>query len=74
LGALGTTGDANQEAQARRLARDTALLVQASLLRRHSSDAVFAAFCAARLAAPSDVFGVLPAGLDVDAIIRRALP
>jgi len=62
------------EAQARRLARGTALALQAALLRRHSSDAVFAAFCAARLSDASDVFGTLPAGLDLDAIIGRALP
>jgi len=50
------------------------LALQAALLRRHSSDAVFAAFCAARLSDASDVFGTLPAGLDLDAIIGRALP
>jgi putative acyl-CoA dehydrogenase len=66
--------DGVDEAQARRLARDTALLVQASLLQRHSSDAVFAAFCVARLAQASDVWGTLPAGCDVDAIVERALP
>jgi putative acyl-CoA dehydrogenase len=66
--------DPGDEAQARRLARDAALAVQAALLRQHSSEAVFAAFCAARLAEPSDVFGALPAGLDADAIIARAMP
>jgi putative acyl-CoA dehydrogenase len=66
--------DGVDETQARRLARDTALLVQACLLQRHSSDAVFAAFCAARLAQASDVWGTLPAGCDVDAIVQRALP
>jgi putative acyl-CoA dehydrogenase len=65
---------ATDEAQARGLARDTALLLQAALLRRHSTDAVFGAFCVARLAQASDVFGALPAGCDVDAIIQRALP
>jgi putative acyl-CoA dehydrogenase len=65
---------ATEESQARALARDTALLLQAALLRRHGSDAVFAAFCAARLAQPCDVFGALPGGCDVDAIIARALP
>ena len=66
--------DPGNEAQARRLARDMALAVQAALLRRHSSDAVFDAFCASRLAEASDVFGALPAGLDLDAIIERAMP
>ncbi len=61
-----------EEAQARRLARDTALVLQAALLRQHSTDAVFAAFCASRLAEASDVFGALPAGCDLDAIIGRA--
>ena len=63
---------ATEEAQARRLASDTALLLQAALLRQHSSDAVFAAFCASRLQQGSDVFGTLPAGVDLDAIITRA--
>jgi putative acyl-CoA dehydrogenase len=63
---------ATDEAQARRLARDTALVLQAALLRQHSTDAVFGAFCASRLQEASDVFGALPAGCDVDAIIARA--
>jgi putative acyl-CoA dehydrogenase len=71
LHALDDPGD---EAQARVLARDLALVVQAALLRRHAGDAVFAAFCASRLARSCDVFGALPAGLDIDAILRRALP
>ncbi len=62
------------EGQARLLARDVALLVQASLLRRCAPAFVFDAFCAARLRQGCDVFGALPAGVDVDAIIRRALP
>jgi putative acyl-CoA dehydrogenase len=66
----GATG----EPQARSLARDTALLLQAVLLRRHGGDAVFAAFCASRLAQRCDVFGSLPDGCDVDAILERALP
>jgi putative acyl-CoA dehydrogenase len=62
------------EAAARTLARDVALLVQAALLRRHSSDAVFDAFCGSRLAQAADVFGALPPGMPFDAIIDRALP
>jgi putative acyl-CoA dehydrogenase len=61
------------EAQARRLARDIALLLQAALLHR-SSPAVFSAFCASRLDGAADVFGLLPAGTDFDAILRRAIP
>jgi putative acyl-CoA dehydrogenase len=62
------------EAQSRILARDTALVLQAALLHRVSPPAVFEAFCASRLAAPSDVFGVLDTGADLDAIIERAMP
>lgn len=62
------------EAAARTLARDVALLVQAALLRRHSTDAVFDAFCGSRLAQAADVFGALPPGTPFDAIIDRALP
>jgi putative acyl-CoA dehydrogenase len=62
------------EAQARMLARDIALLVQAALLRRHSTDAVFAAFCGSRLDRAADVFGLLPAGTPFDALLERALP
>ena len=61
------------EAQARRLARDIALLLQAALLQR-SPAAVFDAFCTSRLDAAADVFGLLPAGTDVDAILPRAMP
>jgi putative acyl-CoA dehydrogenase len=63
------------EAGARRLAQDIALAVQASLLQRHSPAAVFDAFCRSRLGGDGPlVFGTLPAGVDVDSIIRRALP
>jgi putative acyl-CoA dehydrogenase len=62
------------EAAARTLARDVALLVQASLLRRHATDAVFAAFCASRLQQGADVFGTLPADTPFDTLINRALP
>jgi len=62
------------EAQARSLVRDIALLVQAALLRQHSTDAVFGAFCSSRLASAADVFGLLPAGAPFDALIERALP
>ena len=62
------------EAQARRLARDVALLVQAALLHASSPEAVTAAFVAGRIVEPSDVFGALPAGVDVDAVLARAMP
>ena len=62
------------EAQARALARDVALLVQGALLHHTAPSAVVAAFVAGRIDEPSDVFGALPAGLDLDAIVRRAMP
>jgi putative acyl-CoA dehydrogenase len=62
------------EADARTLARDVALLVQAALLRRHASDAVSDAFCASRLGQGSDVFGRLPTTTDLPSILERALP
>jgi putative acyl-CoA dehydrogenase len=62
------------EAQARGLARDVALLVQASALHAASPTAVFDAFCASRLEGSADVFGLLPGGLDLDGIIARAMP
>jgi putative acyl-CoA dehydrogenase len=61
-----------EETQARGLARDTALVIQAALLKQHAPDAVFGAFCAGRLQQGSDVFGALPAGCDLDALIARA--
>jgi putative acyl-CoA dehydrogenase len=69
---LAAIDGADDECEARRLARDAALAVQATLLRQHAGDAVFDAFCAARLESASDVFGTLPAGVDVDAIVHRA--
>lgn len=60
------------EFQARRLARDLALCVQAVLLRQHATDAVFDAFCASRLADDAhDAFGMLPAQVDATAILAR---
>ena len=62
------------EAQARRLARDVALLLQAALLFRQSPPAVFAAFCDSRLVDAADVFGLLGAAHDLDTLITRAMP
>jgi len=62
------------ESQARALARDVALLMQAALLRLHATDAVFDAFCASRLVHGGEIFGLLPAGADQQAILQRALP
>ena len=69
------TDGGGDEAGARRLAQDVALAVQASLLRRHSPDFIFDAFCRSRLdGGGPQVFGTLPSGLALEAIIQRAMP
>ncbi len=62
------------EPQARVLARDVALLLQAALLHQQSPPAMFAAFCDSRLAQASDIFGLLGPGHDLDTLITRAMP
>jgi putative acyl-CoA dehydrogenase len=63
------------EIEARRLAQDVALAVQAALLCQAAPAAVFAAFCDSRLAGDwGQVFGTLGAGTDFDAILQRAAP
>jgi putative acyl-CoA dehydrogenase len=66
------------EAQARGLARDVALVLQAALIHRHAAPAgtaaVFDAFCDSRLAQASVVFGLLPARHDLDLLVARAMP
>ncbi len=66
-------GDAT-EAQARRLARELALVLQAALLHRCAPPAVFSAFCDSRLDQAADVFGLLGPGHDLDVLIQRAMP
>jgi putative acyl-CoA dehydrogenase len=61
------------EYRARRIVERLALVLQASLLVRHSPPAVADAFCASRLDADwGHAFGTLPPGLDLTAIIDRA--
>ena len=61
------------EAEARRLAQDVALAVQAALLARHATPEVFAAFCDSRLGGQwGHTFGSLSGGVDFDRIIQRA--
>jgi putative acyl-CoA dehydrogenase len=60
------------ESGARVLARDVGLLMQAALLARTAPPAVAEAWCRARLAAASDVYGTLPPDLPFDALIARA--
>ena len=63
------------EVEARRLAQDVALAVQAALLYQSAPAPVFAAFCASRLGGDwGQAFGTLSARTDFDAILQRALP
>lgn len=67
--------DARSETDARRLAQDVALAAQAALLRQHSPDFVFDAFCRSRLGGDwGQAFGTLSAHTDFDSIIARAMP
>ena len=66
---------APEEARARRVAEQIALVLQASLLVRHGHPAVADAFCATRLGGDwGHAYGTLPSGLDLPAIIERATP
>jgi putative acyl-CoA dehydrogenase len=60
------------EVDARRFARDLALVTQAALLAQTAPGPVFAAFCESRLDGAPDAFGQLGATTDFDAILRRA--
>jgi putative acyl-CoA dehydrogenase len=61
--------------EARRIVEGLALGLEASLLVRHAPAAVGDAFCASRLGRDGGhVYGTLPAGVDAEAIIDRALP
>ncbi|MEO8154635.1 MAG: isovaleryl-CoA dehydrogenase [Rhizobacter sp.] len=67
--------DASAETDARRLAQDVALAVQAALLRQHAPDFVFDAFCRSRLGGDwGQAFGTLAANTDFDSLIARAMP
>ena len=63
------------EGRMRMVTEMMALTLQGALLTCHGDSVVADAFCASRLA-PSyrGAFGTLPKGLDLDAIISRALP
>jgi putative acyl-CoA dehydrogenase len=63
------------EMEARRLAQDVALAVQAALLAQTAPTAVFSAFCNSRIGGEwGHSFGSLGAGIDFDAILTRAMP
>jgi putative acyl-CoA dehydrogenase len=69
--ALATAED--PEWGARAVVEDLAVAFQASLLLRHAPTAVADAFCAGRLGDGGRAFGTLPAGVDAQAIVDRAL-
>jgi putative acyl-CoA dehydrogenase len=63
------------ELEARRLAQDLALTIQAALLYQTAPDAVFGAFCDSRLDGDwGQAFGTLGSGIDFDTILKRAQP
>lgn len=63
------------EIEARRLAQDVALAVQAALLAQSAPPAIFQAFCQSRLGGHwGHSFGTLDAATDFDAILQRAMP
>ncbi len=67
--------EATAETDARRLAQDVALALQAALLHQHAPGFVFDAFCRSRLAGDwGQAFGTLPSNVDFDSIISRAMP
>jgi putative acyl-CoA dehydrogenase len=65
---------AEAEMRARILTEQMAVLLQASLLLRHSPSFVSDAFCASRLGEGTLVFGTLPAGTRCREIVERAAP
>jgi putative acyl-CoA dehydrogenase len=66
------------ESSARRVVESMALVLQGSLLVRHSPAYLADAFCASRLAGDGSgsglALGTLPAGLDPAAVVERATP
>jgi putative acyl-CoA dehydrogenase len=71
---LGALAGADAQWLARRAVEDLAVAFQGSLLVRTAPPAVADAFCAGRLGdARGRVFGTLPAGIDAEAILSRAL-
>jgi putative acyl-CoA dehydrogenase len=73
IGGLVDAGDT--QTQARRVVERLALALQGSLLVRNAPAAVSDAFCAARLGGEGGrAYGTLPAGVDTETILDRALP
>jgi putative acyl-CoA dehydrogenase len=63
-----------REPRARRIVERLALALQASLLVRHGDEAVAEAFLASRLGDGGAVYGTLPPGLALAAIVERHRP
>ena len=67
--------DRNDESQARALARELVLALQAALLVEHAPSMVADAFCASRMDGESgSAFGLLPRGADLKGIAERSAP
>ncbi|WP_433392262.1 acyl-CoA dehydrogenase family protein [Micromonospora sp. KLBMP9576] len=65
----------DRELRARRVVERLALVLQGSLLVRHGHPAVADAFCASRLGGDhGQAYGTLPRGVDLAAIVARAVP
>lgn len=60
--------------RARQLTESVALALQAKLLLEAGNDAVSDAFIASRLEQQGRVYGTLPRGLDIDALLARSAP
>lgn len=70
--AFGDTGDIHY--RARQLTEDLAVALQAKLLLEAGNAAVSDAFIASRLEGRGRVYGTLPRGLDIDALLARSAP
>ena len=60
--------------RARQLTEDVAVALQAKLLLEAGNAAVSDAFIASRLDGRGRVYGTLPRGLDIDALLARSTP
>jgi putative acyl-CoA dehydrogenase len=70
--AFADTGDVQY--RARQLTEDIAVALQAKLLLEAGNEAVSDAFIASRLESCGRVFGTLPRGLDISALLARSAP
>ncbi|MGE4405178.1 acyl-CoA dehydrogenase family protein, partial [Pseudomonas sp.] len=70
--AFGDTDDIQY--RARQLTEDVAVALQAKLLLEAGNTAVSDAFITSRLEGRGRVYGTLPRGLDIDALLERSAP